>query len=310
MFTGSIVAMVTPFLESGEVDFESVRKLVKMHLAEETDGLVIGGTTGEGPTLEEEEFCSLLEFVLKEVGGKFPVIAGTGSNSTRKTACLTKRAKQIGASGALVIVPYYNKPTDRGVLAHFEEINKIGLPLIVYHHPGRCGIELDAKTIIKLLRYDFVVGIKDCSKNYSALRQVLESIPHAVVLSGDDEKAIEMVQRGAKGAISVIGNLMPRYWKSIIETAIKGNFSESEKMYAQIKSLVWAISLEVNPQGIKFALSQEGLCKNNLRLPLVCVTKDTEEEIYESLKEVRTFFNSSGESKLAKACESSPSIIF
>lgn len=310
MFTGSIVAMVTPFLESGEIDFESVRKLVATHLLEGTDGLVVGGTTGEGPTLEEEEFSKLLAFVIKEVNGKIPVIAGTGSNSTKKTVYLTKLAKEIGARGALVIVPYYNKPTDEGVIAHFAEVNKVMLPLIVYHHPGRCGIELDSETLIKLLKYEFVVGLKDCSKNKSALRHVLEKVPDAIILSGDDESSIEMIQRGAKGVISVMGNLLPSYWKNIIDNALLGNFLEAEKQYAVIKALVWAISLEVNPQGIKYALFEEGLCKNVLRLPLIPVRKETEEEIYESLKEVRTFFNSSGERRFAKASDNSPSIIF
>jgi len=310
LFTGSIVAMVTPFLENKEIDFESARKLIKMHLLEGTDALVIGGTTGEGPTLEEDEFCLLLEFVLKEVDGKIPVIAGTGSNSTKKTVGFTKRAKEIGATGALVIVPYYNKPTDLGVLAHFQEVNKVGIPLIVYHHPGRCGIELDSETLIKLLDEEFVVGIKDCSKNYSSLRHVLEKKPDAIILSGDDDKTIEMIQRGAKGSISVVANLFPGHWKKIIDVAIHGNFLQAEKEYAKIKTIVWAISLEINPQGIKCALSEGGWCKNELRLPLLPVTKDTEEEIYESLREVRTLFSSSGEREFAKTSDSSPSIIF
>ncbi len=310
MFRGSIVALVTPFLDGGEIDFASVKRLVRMHLLEKSDGIVVGGTTGEGPTLEEEEFLFLLEFVLKEVGGKIPVIAGTGSNSTKKTVRLTNLAKEVGANGALVIVPYYNKPTDRGMLAHFREINNIGLPLIVYHHPGRCGIELDVETLIELLRYDFIVGLKDCSKNNSALREVIERVPNAIILSGDDERAIEMIQMGAKGIVSVIGNLLPLYWNNVIHTALSGNFAKAEELYAAIKSLVWAISLEVNPQGIKCALAKEGLCKNVLRLPLVSVTKDTEEEIYESLEETLIFFNSSGERKFARSGESSPSIIF
>jgi 4-hydroxy-tetrahydrodipicolinate synthase len=310
MFRGSIVALVTPFLESGEIDFESVQRLIRMHLLEKTDGIVVGGTTGEGPTLEEEEFSLLLEFVIKEVNGKIPVIAGTGSNSTKKTVRLTALAKEAGADGAMIIVPYYNKPTDRGVLAHFREVNNVRLPLIVYHHPGRCGIELDAETLIELLRYEFIVGLKDCSKNNSALREVLERVPNAIILSGEDERAIQMIQMGAKGVISVIGNLLPLYWNNLIHTALSGNFVKAEEEYLAIKSLVWAISLEVNPQGIKCALAKEGFCKNVLRLPLVTVTKDTEEEIYESLEETRTFFNSTLERKFARSGESSPSIIF
>ncbi len=284
MFTGSIVALVTPFDEvGGGIDFGALKKLIEIHLLEGSDALVVGGTTGESPTIEKEEFCKLLDFVIGEVGGRIPVIAGTGTNSTKKTVEITLLAKEMGAAAALLIMPYYNKPQDRGVLAHFREISKIGLPFIPYHHPGRCGIELDVESLIELSKYDFVVGIKECSKNKGALREFIEKAPNAIVLSGDDDRAIDMIRMGAKGCISVIGNLFPGYWKKIIQAALMGNFDEALKLYAEIKPLLWAISLEINPQGIKCALAKESKCKNILRLPLLPVTNDTEEEIHEAL---------------------------
>ncbi len=287
MFTGSIVALVTPFESGGEnIDYIALKNLVELHLEEGTDAIVIGGTTGEGPTLERDEFCDVLEFVLKQVNGKIPVIAGTGTNSTKKTVELTALAKKIGADGALIITPYYNKPTDQGVLSHFKEISKVGLPYIAYHHPGRCGIELGLETLIELSCFDHLVGIKECSKNRGTFRELLEKSPDTIILSGDDDRAIEMIQMGAKGSISVIANLLPGIWKEIIKAALNHDILKAEKLYNSIKSVIWAISLEVNPQGIKCALSRESLCKDVLRLPLLPVTFDTREEIYEQLARI------------------------
>ena len=284
MFSGAIVALVTPFnKESRAIDFAAVDKLLQMHLSEKCDGIVVGGTTGEGPTLEKEEFFELLDFVIKKVKGQIPVLAGTGTNSTKKTVEMTQRAKEMGANGALVIMPYYNKPTDAGVLAHFREVSKVGLPYIAYHHPGRCGIELAVETLLELSTYDNLAGIKECSKNKSALRELLEKSPATIILSGDDDRAIEMIRMGAKGSISVIANLFPTYWYDVIHAALKGDYSEAEALFQKIKPLLWAISLEVNPQGIKCALAKEALCEDVLRLPLLSVTDDTREEIHDAL---------------------------
>lgn len=283
MFTGSITALVTPFLKEGGIDFLSLKKLIEKQILEEVDGLVVAGTTGEGPTLSKEEFCELLTFVLKEVGGKCPVIAGTGTNCTSKSVEMTRVAKEIGADGAILIVPYYNKPTDRGVLAHFREIGKVGLPYIAYHHPGRCGIELDVESLVELTKYDYLVGIKDCSNHHALIREVLEKAPEAVFLTGNDEGVIGQIRRGMKGSISVIGNLFPGYWKAIVDLALKGQFSEAEALYVKIQPLLWALSLEVNPQPIKCALQLDVL-----RLPLLSVEEDTKEEIYEAIKAFST----------------------
>jgi 4-hydroxy-tetrahydrodipicolinate synthase len=280
MFGGPIVALVTPFKkEDQSIDFDVVKKLVKLHLQSHTSGIVVGGTTGEGPTLEKEELSELIATVVKEVDNKIGVLVGTGTNSTKKTVEMTLLAKEMGADGALVIVPYYNKPTDAGVLAHFREIDKLKFPFIAYHHPGRCGIELDVETLIDLSNYECFMGLKECSKNSSALRELLDRVPDINVLAGDDDRAIAMIQMGAKGCVSVIGNLYPAYWSELIYSALEGNYDEARAKYQKIKALIWAISQEVNPQGIKCAMAKAGLCEEVLRLPLLPVTKNTKEEI-------------------------------
>ncbi len=285
MFTGSIVALVTPFEKKGQnIDFSAVKKFLELQILEGSDGVVIGGTTGEGPTLEQDEFSELLEFSIKFVNGRIPVIAGTGTNSTKKTVEMTLLAKNLGANGALVITPYYNKPTDLGVLAHYREVSKVGLPFIAYHHPGRCGIELDVLTLIELSKYEFFAGLKECSKNRSAMRELIEKSPGITILSGDDDRAIDMIQMGAKGSVSVIGNLFPAYWKKLILAALNLDFDQAAQLYSQIKPLIWALSLEVNPQCIKCALAKEFNCEEILRLPLLPVIEDTREEIYEALE--------------------------
>src|SRR3990167_10180797 len=173
MFQGSMVALVTPFGEDQKIDYTTIKNLIEKHIQEGTEGIVIAGTTGESPTLEGKEFQELVSFVIEEVNKRIPVIAGTGTNCTKKTVETTRLAKELGADGAMIVMPYYNKPTDRGVLAHFREITKLEFPLIPYHHPSRCGIELDVLTLIELAGYDWVVAIKDCSNNRSALRELL-----------------------------------------------------------------------------------------------------------------------------------------
>ncbi len=280
MFSGPIVALVTPFKNKDQsIDFDCVKKLVREQLKGGTNGIVVAGTTGEGPTLEKEELSDLIDIVVKEVNNRAAVLVGTGTNSTKKTVELTRLAKERGAHGALVIVPYYNKPTDAGVLAHFREVDTLQFPFVVYHHPGRCGIELDIETLVELSKYENFVGLKECSNNQSLLRELFERVPEINLLAGDDDKAISLIQMGAKGSISVINNLYPEFWSSIIFTALQGDFTRAYDQYQKIKPLIWAVSQEVNPQGIKCAMALAGLCEDVLRLPLLSATKNTREEI-------------------------------
>jgi len=284
MFAGAWSALVTPFCkEKGLIDYNAVRNLLVRQIEGGIDGVVIGGTTGESPTLSQKELMSLIDFAVKEGGRELSIMAGTGTNSTEKTIQYTKMAKDYGAKGALVIVPYYNKPTDRGVIRHFEELSKLNFPLMVYHHPGRTGVFLSSSTLAQLSEIDAVVGIKEASGAPGFTKEILLLNPGACILSGDDELAIETIKNGAVGSISIIANLYPAVWKKIIDFAVSGEGEKAKSLYSEIEMVIKAILLEVNPQGIKCALAVEGFIEEVLRLPLVSVEEVTRNEIKKSL---------------------------
>lgn len=277
MFTGMIPALATPFRgDNQEVDIKAFEKLVCHVIEGGADGVVVAGTTGEMPTLSEEEIDSLTSAAFRHTEGKVSLIVGTGTNATKKSVEATKRAKDLGADGALVIVPYGNKPTFQGVVKHFEAFSEADLPVILYHHPGRTGITLDLLTLSTIVEFPHVVAIKDCSKNLKDLSILAKK---TVILSGDDESLLETLKVGGRGIISVIGNLLPKEWKEIVTLGLMGNFIEGKKRFQEILPLIQAINLEVNPQGIKCALALYGLCENSLRLPMIPASHETEEEI-------------------------------
>lgn len=284
MFTGAWCAIVTPFRQSGAIDFAQFENLIMRQIEGGMDGIVIGGTTGESPTLEESELMALVDLGVKLGRGRIQIMAGTGSYSTRKSVRLTQMAKDLGAHGALVIVPYYNKPTDRGVILHFEELAKVKLPLMVYHHPGRTGICLQSETLANLCKIDYVVGIKEATGKPGFTKEILSKNPEACILSGDDELAIEIIHYGGKGSVSIIANLYPDLWKQIIDLAMAGRENEARALYGEIEALLKAILQEVNPQGIKCALSHQGLIEEVFRLPLVPVLEKTREAISHELQ--------------------------
>ena len=284
MFKGSLVALVTPFDKTGEkIDYSALEKLLNMHVNAKTDGIVLAGTTGEGPLIEKEEFQKLLEFSLKVVGEKVPIIASTGSNSTKKSVEMTRLAKEIGVSAAMCIAPYYNKPEDRGLLLHYKEIDKVKLPYILYHHPGRCGKEMLSQTLIELSSFDYLVGFKECSNNINLITRLLEKGNGKTVFCGDDDKILDRIDLGMRGSISVVANLFPEFWKKICDEAINGNKEEAQSLFKKIKGLIWSLFIETNPQGIKYALHLKEGIENSLRLPLTAVSDDTAEEIKEEL---------------------------
>jgi 4-hydroxy-tetrahydrodipicolinate synthase len=285
MFRGSLVALVTPFDQTGEkIDYLALENLLKMHIKAKTDAIVLAGTTGEGPLIEKDELKKLLEFSLKVVGEKVPIIASTGSNSTKKTVEMTMLAKEVGASAAMCILPYYNKPEDRGALLHYKEIEKVKLPYILYHHPGRCAKELLSQTLIELSGYEYLVGFKECSNNINLIKRLIEKGNGKPLFCGDDDKILDRIDLGMKGSISVFANLFPEYWKRVCDQAINGNREEAEVLFKKIKGLIWSLFIETNPQGIKYALHLKEGTQNTLRLPLTAVSLDTAEEIKEELQ--------------------------
>lgn len=277
MFTGAWTAMITPFKDEGrKIDFDCMSKLVARQIEEGMDGIVIAGTTGEAPTLEKEELLQLVRFVIKEAGGKVPIVVGTGTNCTKKTVEMTERVRELGADGALIIVPYYNKPTDRGVKEHFSELNKLRFPLICYHHPGRTAIRLKLDTIIEIAELEYVVAIKESVGDVNITKELLQRKPDVILLSCDDDKIIELLEMGGRGSVSIMGNILPGLWKEIVHTG-------SKQLFQEIEPLIRAIFREVNPQGIKCAMALSGLCRDVLRLPMVSVLPETRNGIKAAL---------------------------
>jgi len=253
----SIVALITPFNMDGSLDEASLRELMRWNLECGTDGLVLCGTTGESPTLSRVEWERILQIGVEELGGKMRLIAGTGSYCTRVSVEQTLRAKELGMDGAMVIVPYYNKPCERGVGEHFKQVMSVGLPVIGYHNPGRTGVRLSHEFWRSL-----GIPVKD----------VDEMIPGCFVYCGSDPLALQMLQEGAIGTISVIGNLFPREWGEFVRATSKDSFSA-------FKALLEALDLEVNPKTIKCALALQGRCCDVLRLPLVSATEQTKSSL-------------------------------
>lgn len=269
-----LVALVTPFKENGEIDFASFSHLIEDQIEAGTEGLVIGGSTGEGATLSFEERCALFERAAEIGKGKLFLIGATGTNQTRESVLLTRRGKELGLDGAMAIVPYYNKPTPEGVVSHFSALSEVGVPLLVYHHPGRTGIRLSLKTIETILALPNVVGFKDSSMDLPLIQELI--LQGHRVYSGDDDHCLAQIGVGATGSISVIGNFLPSAWKGWIDLAIKGDWEGAKKGYYALYPLLRAIGLETNPQCIKYLVSTTGRCLPVLRLPLLLPTKATQ----------------------------------
>jgi len=268
MFKGSIVALVTPFTKENKIDLEALTKLINWHIDSKTDGIVICGTTGEGPTVSDEEKLLMLKLAIKQAKDKTKIILNSGTNNTDHSAYLTRKAKEMGADGCLAVVPYYNKPMPLGIIRHFEAIADEGLPVILYYHPGRTSITLSIKTFQELQQIKNIVAIKEASGSLDFYKELMNCI-NITILSGDDHLTLDMMKLGAKGVISVIANIIPKKWKELTELCLKKDFLEAEKINDQHKSLIKAVFSETNPQGIKYAISLLNGCRSFLRLPLI-----------------------------------------
>jgi 4-hydroxy-tetrahydrodipicolinate synthase len=268
MFKGSMVALITPFKKDGNLDIEALKNLINWHLKAKTDAVVLCGTTGEAPTLLDEEKLEIFEIALDLAKGKTKIIAGTGSYSTKKTKDLTKQAKDIGVDGALIVVPYYSKPSVDGLIKHYEEIAKIGLPIILYHHPGRTGLKLNLTTFIELQKNDKIVAIKEASGSLDLTKELINNTSFDV-LSGDDPLTIPMMKEGAKGCISVVANIIPEKWKEISDLCLMKEFEKAQNIYEKYQELINSMFLETNPLCIKYGLSLMNKCTSFMRLPLI-----------------------------------------
>ena len=287
MFKGSNVALITPFKDN-LLDEESYIKLINFHIENGTNGLVPAGTTGESPTLSHEEHQKVIEICIKESGGKLPVIAGTGSNSTEEAVSLTKHAENAGANGALVVTPYYNKPTQEGLYQHYKAINdNTSLPIIIYNIPGRCVIDMSVDTMAKLFELKNIAGVKDATGDLNRLDQTIKKLgPEFIQLTGEDGLALEFNKRGGVGIISVTANIAPKQCSDMQKFSKSTNNNAIEKAELIDKSLQplhKALFIESNPAPVKYAAKVLGLCSDEIRLPLVNIQKKTEEEVHKAL---------------------------
>lgn len=267
MFQGSFVAIVTPF-KNNEIDEAALRKLVNFHIEQGTNGIVPCGTTGESPTLSYDEHNRVVDIVIDEVNGRVPVIAGTGSNSTAETIMLTQHAKDAGADGALVITPYYNKPTQDGLYAHFKKVaESVDIPIVVYNVPGRTGVSISPETLARLSTINTIVAVKEASGSLDQVSQILAK-SGLTVLSGDDSLTLPMIAVGGRGVISVAANIVPARMAKLVATALDGDYELARKIHYELYPLFKAMFVETNPIPVKAAVAALQMIGPELRLPL------------------------------------------
>jgi 4-hydroxy-tetrahydrodipicolinate synthase len=291
MFKGSNVALVTPF-KNDKLDDATYIKLIHFHIKNGTNGLVPAGTTGESPTLSHDEHQRVIELCVKESNGKLPVFAGTGSNSTEEAISLTTHAEKIGATGALIVTPYYNKPTQEGLYQHYKAINdKCGIPILIYNIPGRSVIDMSVDTMSRLYELKNIIGVKDATGDLNRVDQTLKKMGKDFIqLTGNDDNAFEFNKRGGVGAISVTANIAPKLCSEFQKLSVmkdeKSN-SEAEKLNKILQPVHHSMFVESNPSPVKYAAKLLNLCDDDVRLPLVKVTDLTKEIIKKALKSAK-----------------------
>jgi len=284
MFKGSIVAIVTPF-KNGEIDEGRLKELIEFQIANGTDGIVPCGTTGESATLTYEEHHRVIDFTVEVVDGRIPVIAGTGSNSTAESISLTKHAKAAGADGALLITPYYNRPTQKGLIAHFRAVAKaVEIPMVIYNVPSRTGVNMLPETIAELSDIPQLVGVKEASGSLQQITELITLCGDRInVLSGDDFIVMPILSVGGKGVISVVANVAPSLMANLVDAFEAGEFMRASQIQRDIFPLCQAMFLETNPIPVKTALALMGKMDGELRLPLVGMAEGNLKKLKEIL---------------------------
>ena len=287
MIKGSIVAIVTPMFEDGSLDRDSLRKLLDWHIAEGTDGIVIVGTTGESATVSPEEHCELVKLAVDHIGGRIPVIAGTGGNSTAEAIALTRHAKEVGADASLQVVPYYNRPTQEGMYRHFRTIaESVDLPIILYNVPGRTVADMTNETVARLAPIDNIVGIKDATGNIGRGIELLKMVDKSfAVYSGDDPTAMTLMFCGGAGNISVTANVAPRAMHELCAAAMAGDIARAVEINNRVLGLHGKLFVEPNPVPVKWALAEMGKMPAGLRLPLAPLSAQYHETVRAALVE-------------------------
>lgn len=281
---GSMVALATPF-KDGKVDYAALESLVEWQIASGQTALVPCGSTGESATMNHAEHAEVVAAVIRTANGRVPVIAGTGSNATSEAIELTRAAERAGAQGALLISPYYNKPTQDGIVEHYRAVaNASGLPLLVYNIPGRTGSTIEPQTLKRLAEIERVAGVKDAT---GSLDRVMDTIAACgdrfILLSGEDSLTVPMIAMGARGVITAAGNVIPKEMAQLTEAALAGRYDEARTVSYKVLPVIRALFLETNPIPVKAALSMMGRCRDELRLPLLPMTAGPREQLRKAL---------------------------
>ena len=281
---GSMVALVTPFA-NGEVDYAALGKLIDFQIDNGTQGLVPCGTTGESPTLTYEEHDKVIAFTVERSNGRVPVIAGTGSNSTAEALTLTDHAKRAGADACLIVNPYYNKPTQQGMYEHVAKIAEVGLPIVLYNIPGRCGVEMTPATVVRMFNdIELVVAIKEATGKLDVSSEIACSCD-ITILSGDDSLTLPICSVGGSGVISVVANVVPAQVRALCDAITAFDLAEACTQHLKLYPLCRAMFVETNPIPVKAALAMMGMIKNELRLPMVPLTQQFVEPLAQQLRE-------------------------
>ena len=287
MIKGSIVAIVTPMHADGSLDCPGLRKLIDWHIAEGTDGIVIVGTTGESATVNVQEHCELIKLAVEHTRGRIPIIAGTGGNSTEEAIRLTRFAKEAGADAALVVVPYYNRPSQEGMYRHFKAIAKaVALPIILYNVPGRTVADMANDTVLRLAAIPNIIGLKDATGNIGRGAELLRLAPKSfAVYSGDDPTAMALMLMGGAGNISVTANVAPRAMHELCVAAMKGDIARAVEINNTVIPLHAKLFVEPNPVPVKWAMAEMGLMPAGLRLPLAPLAAEFHDTVRGALRE-------------------------
>lgn len=269
LFTGSGVALITPFDENGEVNYSRLREILEFHVINHTDAIIVTGTTGEGSTLNDEEKISVIEFTVNIINNRIPVIAGTGSNDTRHAAEFSKRVERLGVDGLLVVTPYYNKGNENGIYEHYKAIAEgVKIPIIMYNVPSRTGVNLSIQLLKRLAQIENITALKEASGNISYVAEVAREVPELDIYSGNDDMVVPVLSLGGKGVISVSANIIPDISHNMTVSFLKGDVKKARELQLKYNDLVNALFLETNPASIKEAMNFLGYEVGNCRLPL------------------------------------------
>ena len=284
-FTGSGVAIITPF-DGQKTNYDELGKLIEFNIENGTDAVIICGTTGEASTMPDEEHLAAIEYTVKKVNGRIPVIAGTGSNDTRHAIELTKRAEELGADAILSVTPYYNKTSQHGLVAHFTAIaDAVKIPIILYNVPSRTGMSFNIDTLKELAKVENIVAVKEASGNISYMAKVAAEVPELYIYSGNDDMIVPTLSLGGKGVISVLANVMPKETHEMCASFFNGDVEKARDMQLKLLTLINDLFIEVNPVPVKTALNMMGFNAGNLRMPLVEMTEEHKAKLAKSMAE-------------------------